>query len=389
MRRVPRSLALLLALGACAVEDASREAPPTAPRPEAGWVDIELALGELPALGCSAGVTALDAAGRTRGRLPSLDPGAGAEVGPLRVVLAGVDLGPPPVTLHPSGGARLQAGAASYRGDLRLEWHAARGAPRLLNRVALEDYLLGVVPAEMPDRFGLEALKAQAVAARTYALAESSAQGFLYGDTRSQAYGGRARETPLTSRAVRETAGQVLLRRGRVITAWYHSTCGGRTLPAREVFDDASPGVLDRAVDCPDCRDAPLFAWERRFSAADVCAALGLDVAPLEAVSAPADAWPARPASLAVIAGGRTASAPFTEVRARLSQGRPLARQLPSARLSAPPELQAGELVLRGSGFGHGVGLCQYGAAGFAARGGGWQAILERYYPGATLGPAP
>lgn len=389
MPRALRSLALLLALAACAVEDASREPPPTAPRPDAGWVDVELALGDVPELACSAAVTVLDAAGRTRARLPSIGAGDGLQVGPQRVTLGGADLGPPPVTLHPSGGARLQAGGTAFRGDLRLEWHAARGAPRLLNRVALEDYLLGVVPAEMPDRFGLEALKAQAVAARTYALAESAAQGFLYGDTRSQAYGGRPRETPLSSRAVRETAGQVLLRRGRVITAWYHSTCGGRTLPAREVFDGAPAGVLDRPVDCPDCRAAPLYAWERRFSAADVCAALGLEVAPLEAVSAPADAWPARPERLAVIAGGRTASAAFTEVRARLSQGRPLSRQLPSARLTGPPELQAGELVLRGSGFGHGVGLCQYGAAGFAARGGGWQAILERYYPGAALGPAP
>ncbi|MBM3984452.1 MAG: hypothetical protein FJ296_01985, partial [Planctomycetes bacterium] len=128
MRRDLRWLALMLILGACAVEDASREAPPTAPRPEQGWVDVELALGELPAISCSAAVTALDAAGRTRGRLPSLDAGDLPEVGPLRVVLAGVDLGPPPVTLHPSGGARLQAGATTYRGDLRLEWHVTRGA---------------------------------------------------------------------------------------------------------------------------------------------------------------------------------------------------------------------------------------------------------------------
>lgn len=390
MRPLAATLLGLLFAAGCAVEDAGRAPSPTPARAEPGWVDVELACGEtLPALACEGAVRVLDATGRERARLPALGAGDAIEVTATRVRLAGQDVGAPPVELHPSGTARLQAGGTAYRGDLRLEWSASRARPRLVNRVALEDYLLGVVPAEMPDRFGLEALKAQAVAARSYTLAELASQGFVYGDTRSQAYGGRSRETPLASRAVRETAGQVLLRRGRPVTAWYHSTCGGRTVPAREVFDGAPAGVLDRPVLCPDCRSSPYASWERRYSAAEVCAALGLPAAPLEQAAAPAEAWPARPASLAVIAGGRSASAAFTDVRARLGQGQPLARQLPATQLSGPPEVRGGELVLRGSGFGHGVGLCQYGAAGFAARGGTWQGILERYYPGATLGRLP
>lgn len=387
MRRL--LVTLLLAAG-CAVEDAGRAPSAVPTRGEPGWVDVELACAaSLPPLACEGALRVLDAAGRERARLPSLGPGDLIEVGAAGVRVAGVDAGAPPVELHPAGSARLQAGGTTYRGDLRLEWSRARARPRLVNRVDLEDYLLGVLPAEMPDRFGLEALKAQAVAARSYTLAELAGQGFVYGDTRSQAYGGRSRETPLASRAVRETAGQVLLRNGRPITAWYHSTCGGRTVPARDVFPGAPAGVLDRPVLCPDCQASPYASWERRFGAAEVCAALGLPEAPLERASAPAEAWPARPAALAVIAGGRTASAPFTEVRARLGQGQPLARQLPSTQLDGEPEVKDGQLVLRGRGFGHGVGLCQYGAAGFAARGGTWQGILERYYPGAVLGRRP
>lgn len=387
MRRAGTLLAC--ALAACAVEDAERRVPPT-PRAPAGWIDVELAAGsELPAVSCRSTVVVLDAAGRERLRLDALPAGEAPVVTPARVTLGGHELGPPPVDLHAAGTSRLQAGDRTCRGDLRLEWSAARGAPRLLNRVELEDYLLGVVPAEMPDHFGLEALKAQAVAARSYALAEVAEHGFVYGDTRSQAYGGRGRETPLGTRAVRETAGEVLVQRGRVVTAFYHSTCGGRTLPARSVFDGVPPGVLERGVLCPDCKSSPFASWERRFEAAEVCRALGVPARPLEGASTTATTYPARPAALAIVAGGRAASAPLPELRERLSAGQPLARQMLSTQLSAPPALSDGRLVLKGLGYGHGVGLCQYGAAGFAARGGSYGAILQRYYPGATLSTGP
>jgi stage II sporulation protein D len=386
--RVARWLPLAL-LAACAVEDSARVVAPT-PRPQEGWIDVELAAGaKLPALACGSGVRVLDAEGKERLRLDSIPAGSEVRVTEHGVTLAGRELGEPPVELHPAGTARLAARDTSYRGDLRLEWSATQRAGRLVNRVALEDYLLGVVPAEMPDRFGLEALKAQAVAARSYALAESARQGFVYGDTRSQAYEGRSGETPLASRAVRETLGELLEHKGRVIKAWYHSTCGGSTVPAATVFDDAQRGVLDRAVSCPDCKASPFFDWERRYDDADVCKAMGVAVAPLESAAAPADDFPARPAALAVIVDGKATSVPLTDLRSRLSAGRPLSKQMLSTNLAAPPRVVDGQLVVHGRGYGHGVGLCQYGAAGFAARGASYRAILERYYPGATLAAAP
>jgi stage II sporulation protein D len=128
-----------------------------------------------------------------------------------------------------------------YRG--RLEVFAnTRGALTVVNVVSLEDYVRGVVPNELspggwPE---LEALKAQAVAARTYAvsnLGRFRGEGFdLTPDTRSQVYGGRATEHPLTDRAVRETRGRVATYRGVPINALYSSTCGGRTEDAENIF---------------------------------------------------------------------------------------------------------------------------------------------------------
>jgi stage II sporulation protein D (peptidoglycan lytic transglycosylase) len=382
------ALLLFVALGACLAEVNERRAPVTS-KPDTGWVDVELAAGEWPAVSCSGAVTVLDGTGRTVTQLASLPAGDGPRVTATAVTLAGAGLGAPPLVLHPAGHSRLAVGGVTYRGDLRLEWSSSRSVPRLVDRVQLEDYLLSVVSSEMPDQFGLEALKAQAVAARSYALSEMAKLGFLYGDTRSQAYGGTPRETALAARAVRETSGEVLLHAGRIVRAWYHSTCGGRTLPAREMFADAQLGVLDRPVDCPDCAGSPFYNWVRTWDGADVCAAVGLPVAGLQSASAPADGWPTRPAALAVTAGGKVGSEEIETLRERLSDGRPIAKQMLSTLLARAPEVVDGKLVLHGHGYGHGVGLCQYGARGFAARGASYAAILERYYPGATLASQP
>lgn len=142
----------------------------------------------------------------------------------------------------------------AYRG--RLEVFAnTRGSLTVVNVVALEDYVRGVVPNELspggwPE---LEALKAQAVAARTYAvsnLGRFAAEGYdLTPDTRSQVYGGRSTEHPLTDRAVNETRGRVATYAGRPINALYTSTCGGRTEDAENIFGGEAPAYL-RGREC-------------------------------------------------------------------------------------------------------------------------------------------
>jgi stage II sporulation protein D len=141
-----------------------------------------------------------------------------------------------------------------YRG--RLEVFAnTKGALTVVNVLTLEDYVRGVVPNELspggwPE---LEALKAQAVAARTYAvsnLGRFAAEGFdLTPDTRSQVYGGRSTEHPLSDRAVLETRGRIATYKGAPINALYTSTCGGRTEDGENIFGGASVAYL-RGREC-------------------------------------------------------------------------------------------------------------------------------------------
>ena len=153
---------------------------------------------------------------------------------------------PSPVGLARADGTPVPFGDSSYRGVLFVR-ATPRGTLHIVNRVTLEDYLKGVVPAEMGPRVydEVEALKAQAVAARTYALrhrGESAPEGYdLCATPRCQVYGGTAVEHPLSSRAVEETAGLALAFQGTLADTLFTSTCGGRTESASEVFPNGSP----------------------------------------------------------------------------------------------------------------------------------------------------
>lgn len=164
---------------------------------------------------------------------------------------------PSPVALAAAGGALLPVNGALYRGTLLLV-ATPRGSLHVVNRVGLEDYLLGVVPLEMGPRVydEVEALKAQAVAARTYAVkrrGDFSAEGYdLCATARCQVYGGASAEQPLSTEAVRATAGQVLLWNGAPVDALFTSTCGGRTEDAGIVFPSYAAAAFPylRSVPC-------------------------------------------------------------------------------------------------------------------------------------------
>jgi peptidoglycan hydrolase-like amidase len=122
-----------------------------------------------------------------------------------------------------------------YRGSVQVD--VVSGKLRAINVVGLEQYLYGVVPSEMPFNWAPEALKAQAVVARSYALATRRSGAFdLYPDTRSQVYLGIEHEKPSTTSAVDATAGQVVLYQGQVAKTYFFSTSGGRTASAEDVW---------------------------------------------------------------------------------------------------------------------------------------------------------
>ena len=155
----------------------------------------------------------------------------------------------------------LRLDGRPYRGQLQVS--VANGALRAVNSVALEGYLLGVVPSEMPHSWLPEALKAQAVAARSYALAVRKTGSWfdLYPDTRSQVYRGIAGEWPSATQAVQETAGEVLLYGGHVVKTYFFSSSGGRTAAPSEVWP-SSP-LVPYLVSVADPYDtiSPYHRW--------------------------------------------------------------------------------------------------------------------------------
>ena len=189
-----------------------------------------------------------------------------------------------PVLLSPAGtspvelvGTALFGGAdRTYRGAIRVA--AETGGLAAVNVLPLEDYLRGVVSSEMPSSWKPAALQAQAVAARSYALATAAPAGGLFdefADTRSQAYGGILAERPETDAAIAATAGQILTYGGKVATTYFSSSSGGRTANVQEVFPNAQPTPYLVAVDDPYDAASPYHNWTLTLTGAGIAHALG------------------------------------------------------------------------------------------------------------------
>ena len=183
---------------------------------------------------------------------------------------------------RPSGTVRLLRRAingvsgGAYRGALELR-PGLYGGVSVINPVGLDDYVKGVVPGEVPASWPREALKAQAVAARSYALATDAGGPIFdqYPDTRSQVYRGAGGEHARTNAAVRATSRQVVKYRGRVATTFFFSTSGGRTENVENSFLGASPSPYLKSVRDPYDFHSPLHRWTLRFSQRRMEARLG------------------------------------------------------------------------------------------------------------------
>ena len=154
-----------------------------------------------------------------------------------------------------------------YRGNLEFR-ASALGGVSAINAIGIEDYVRGVIAGEMPSGWPQEALRAQAVAARTYALATSKdGDGFdQYADTRSQVYNGIAGETAATDDAVTATAGEIVAYQGKPIPTYFFSTSGGRTENIENVFIGAAPAPYLTSVEDPYDDASPRHKWVRRMS---------------------------------------------------------------------------------------------------------------------------
>ncbi len=222
---------------------------------------------------------------------------------------------PGPVTFRAAPGSFLTVAEKAYRGDLRVAKSGNR--LQLVNVVGLEAYLLGVVPGEMPKDWPLEALKAQAVAARTYAIGHLvKGKGFdLFSDWRSQVYYGVSSEAVGPSRAVAETRGEILAFDGAPAQTFYFSSSGGRTLSALDVFGTEVPYLV--GVDDPWDEASPNFRWPAQVLNGTQLAArfgLGGTVTDVTYVSG----TPGRPAAIRLTTASGSSDVRLSDVRSRL-----------------------------------------------------------------------
>ena len=320
-----------------------------------------------------------------------------------------------PLTLRPNrDDATAIFAGHHYRGAIRVV--ASDSGLVVVNVLSVEQYLRGVVPLEIGVRSPNEqaAVEAQAIAARSYAWVRLAASDqnasrnpsfdLLSGVT-DQVYGGADAERPAADRAVQATRSLVLRYNGRVVSAPYHSACGGETAAPDEVWRGAAEPYLRRVSDrVPGsdrsyCDAAPRFTWTRSITGEE------LDAAVRSYLGSYAQVGAGGPGSVrSVSIDTRTSSGRVGRLTILTDRGSyalrgndtrfvlrtPGGEILNSTYFSLDAEARhdggLSRIVIHGRGYGHGVGMCQWGAIGRARAGHSARAILFAYYPGVTIG---
>jgi SpoIID/LytB domain protein len=218
-----------------------------------------------------------------------------------------------------AGGKIKIGGAGKFRGDLVAA--ASGGSLLVINRLPLDDYVAGVIANEMPSSWPIDALRAQALASRSYALATVGHGPFdVYDDTRSQVYGGLASETKRTNRAVSRSRRQVLEYRGDVITAYFSSSSGGRTENVEYGFPGASPKPYLKSVKDPYDGASPDHRWRLSYSRKGAESALsGLLKGRLKGIKVTKHGVSPRIVKAKVLGSGGATKVSGSDLRARFS----------------------------------------------------------------------
>ena len=311
------------------------------------------------------------------------------------------------LVVRPENGSFVQWNGKRYRGELVIT--ATDSGSLVVNRLPMDDYLRGVVPLEIGNRTSAEmaAVQAQAVAARTYAYKHlNDARPFdMYATVQDQVYGGVDAENPLSDTAIASTSDVVVLYNGQPITTPYHSTCGGSTAGVSEVWYDQPDQPYLRPVSdkIPGtnnyyCDPSPRFSWTQTYDATGLRAVMEkylanytnapkANLGRITDVREEGKTPSGRVAALTV----QTESGSYTlrgnDIRFVLRD--PKGVILNSTLFSLSAATSGGEvssLTLNGRGYGHGIGMCQWGAIGRARAGQNYRTILETYYPGTTIG---
>ncbi len=267
--------------------------------------------------------------------------------------------------------------------------------------VPLEGYLVGVVAAEMPASFEAEALKAQAIAARTYALKKvelcagdarhpgasictnpNHCQAWISKQTMKARWGmfGYLTNLKRIQQAVAETKGQVITYQGRLIDPVYHSTGTGKTENSEDVWHNSIPYL--RSVQSPWDEQSPRFSESKSISISQIDAALGTN---LQAIPVAALGTGGSNAIIKVVERTSSGRIRRLQIDGKTVLGTEFRRVLGLNSTDFSWSIKGEKLIFTTKGFGHGVGMSQYGANGMAKLGAGYEQILKHYYTGVKL----
>lgn len=281
-----------------------------------------------------------------------------------------------------------QEDAAVYLNDKRLRGYIgisrdSGGKLLVVNYIDVEDYLFGVLQYEVSFWWPYAALEAQAIAARTYALYQAEINAGrdydLTNDTFSQVYGGADKERYRAKKAVIRTQSKVLTYEGKIFPAYYHATCGGHTEDSSELWNIDLPPL--KGVKCGYCKNSPHYYWETEMSLEDIEKKLAakeykisgiIDIAPVEINNQN------RIRKLKITDAKSFEEIPVNKFRLIVGP-----KQIRSTNFKIA--IKDGKALFKGNGWGHGVGLCQWGAYFMAKDGFDAEEILNYYYPSAKI----
>ena len=280
-----------------------------------------------------------------------------------------------------SAPVRVAVNGKGYRG--LLEVSAADKGLLVVNELPLEEYLIGLINCEISSAWPMEAVKSQAVIARSYAIYQKQARrGAPYqleSSVMDQVYEGCDIEDSRAARGVQETAGEVLTYDDKVIQAFYHSNCAGHTESSKNVWGTSVPYL--RGVPCQYCQDANPIKWQQTISLRKLETALRAAGFQLQGLRELRVQWrneSGRVQDLVAVGAKGRLLVPGVAFRKAIGYG-----VIKSTNFELT--VSGDEAVITGFGSGHGVGLCQWGAKQRALDGFSYREILAYYYPGVKL----
>lgn len=285
-----------------------------------------------------------------------------------------------PIILEPAANTVLGWNNNSYSGKIYII--PAKNAFHLVEHAPLETYLYGVLPYEMSYTWPLEALKAQAVAARTYTLKTLEGvknQNFdVYSDVRSQMYKGGGKQYDSVKKAVDQTRGQVLTYEDKLFFTYYHANCGGATDDVRSWNFGAKSIKPLSGASCKYDSHSKSYKWAMnvaRHKVESYAKSVGLTGA-LKSIKISRKTDTGRATNLMIKTAKGSKTVPCGRFR--------LATGIRSCKITKL-DVRKNDVRFEGKGYGHGIGMCQDGANGMAKDGKNYRKILKNYYPGAEI----